>query len=49
MPKQEKLVLVIEGGGFKSVFSAGVLDKYKTNQMSFLLFCRPHGPKLKFF
>ena len=28
MKKEEKIALVIEGGGFKSVFSAGVLDTF---------------------
>ena len=28
MGKKEKIALVIEGGGFKSVFSAGVLDAF---------------------
>ena len=32
MKKQEKIALVIEGGGFKSVFSAGVLDAFLINK-----------------
>ena len=32
MKKKEKIALVIEGGGFKSVFSAGVLDAFLINK-----------------
>ena len=32
MKKHEKIALVIEGGGFKSVFSAGVLDAFLINK-----------------
>ena len=31
MEKKETIALVIEGGGFKSVFSAGVLDAFLMN------------------
>ena len=31
MEKKERIALVIEGGGFKSVFSAGVLDSFLIN------------------
>ena len=32
--KNKKISLVIEGGGFKSVFSAGVLDAFLINQFN---------------
>ena len=34
MRKKEKIALVIEGGGFKSVFSAGVLDAFLMNKFN---------------
>ena len=34
MKKKEKISLVIEGGGFKSVFSAGVLDAFIINSFN---------------
>jgi len=34
MGKKEKIALVIEGGGFKSVFSAGVLDAFLMNKFN---------------
>ena len=34
MNKKEKIALVIEGGGFKSVFSAGVLDAFLMNKFN---------------
>ena len=34
MEKEEKIALVIEGGGFKSVFSAGVLDAFLMNKFN---------------
>jgi predicted patatin/cPLA2 family phospholipase len=34
MKKKEKIALVIEGGGFKSVFSAGVLDAFLMNKFN---------------
>jgi predicted patatin/cPLA2 family phospholipase len=34
MEKKEKIALVIEGGGFKSVFSAGVLDAFLLNKFN---------------
>ncbi len=34
MEEKEKLALVIEGGGFKSVFSAGVLDAFLMNKFN---------------
>jgi len=34
MEKEEKTALVIEGGGFKSVFSAGVLDAFLMNKFN---------------
>ena len=34
MSKKEKIALVIEGGGFKSVFSAGVLDAFLINKFN---------------
>lgn len=34
MNKKEKIALVIEGGGFKSVFSAGVLDTFLINKFN---------------
>ena len=34
MEKEEKIALVIEGGGFKSVFSAGVLDAFLINKFN---------------
>ena len=34
MDKKEKIALVIEGGGFKSVFSAGVLDAFIMNKFN---------------
>jgi len=34
MRKKERLALVIEGGGFKSVFSAGVLDAFLVNKFN---------------
>jgi len=34
MGKKEKIALVIEGGGFKSVFSAGVLDAFLINKFN---------------
>ena len=34
MDKKEKIALVIEGGGFKSVFSAGVLDAFLMNKFN---------------
>ena len=34
MRKKEKIALVIEGGGFKSVFSAGVLDTFLINKFN---------------
>ena len=34
MNKKEKIALVIEGGGFKSVFSAGVLDSFLINKFN---------------
>jgi len=34
MKKKEKIALVIEGGGFKSVFSAGVLDAFLINKFN---------------
>ena len=34
MKKKERIALVIEGGGFKSVFSAGVLDAFLVNRFN---------------
>ena len=34
MKKKEKIALVVEGGGFKSVFSAGVLDAFLINKFN---------------
>ena len=34
MEQKEKIALVIEGGGFKSVFSAGVLDAFLINRFN---------------
>ena len=34
MKKIDKIALVIEGGGFKSVFTAGVLDAFLINQFN---------------
>ena len=34
MKKKSKIALVIEGGGFKSVFSAGVLDAFLINKFN---------------
>ena len=34
MGKKGKIALVIEGGGFKSVFSAGVLDAFLINRLN---------------
>ena len=34
MEKKGKIALVIEGGGFKSVFSAGVLDSFLINKFN---------------
>ncbi|MDC0249749.1 patatin-like phospholipase family protein, partial [Flavobacteriales bacterium] len=34
MDRKEKIALVIEGGGFKSVFSAGVLDSFLMNKFN---------------
>ena len=34
MKKKERISLVIEGGGFKSVFSAGVLDAFIINRFN---------------
>ena len=34
MKKKETLALVIEGGGFKSVFTAGVLDAFSVNRFN---------------
>ena len=34
MRKKEKIALVIEGGGFKSVFSAGILEAFLMNKFN---------------
>ena len=48
MKKQEKIALVIEGGGFKSVFSAGVLDAFLINKFQLglpLMITIYHNPR----
>ena len=34
MKEKERIALVIEGGGFKSVFTAGVLDAFLVNKFN---------------